>query len=88
MIGELNFNNDFTINFINKFFEIREQGFFIPSTFDYETATISTTDGVMKGYDTWNNIKCIKYLHCQLGKPKYVIMFKIWQKKWKKKLSA
>ena len=77
-----------TVNVINTFFDIKDKENFIPTSFNYETATISTTDGIIKGAPTWNNVKYIKYLHCQLGKPKYVIMFRIWQKKYKKKLSV
>lgn len=84
ILGELDFNNDNTVNLINDFFDIRDKENFVPTSFNYETSTISTTDGVIKGAPTWNNVKYIKYLHCQLGKPKYVIIFKIWQKKYKK----
>lgn len=74
-IGKFNINDENFVNYLNSLFEIDEKGKFINSKFDFEASTISTTDGIMKGYPTWIPSKYIKYCYCQIGKPKYVIIY-------------
>lgn len=75
-IGELNFDNQETIDLINNLKIIPENGYKIYSGFNFENAKVKTENGVLKWYDTYNPIKILKYKYCQIGKPKYVIIFK------------
>jgi len=79
-IGEADFTKKKLIDAIEYFGDNHENGVWINSKFNYNTAEVTTTDGVMKGYNTFNLSKIYKYKHCQIGKPKYIIIFKMLKK--------
>lgn len=74
-VGELNFENPRVVAYINDLKIAPELGYRMYSGFNFENAEIKTEDGKLKWYDTWDNIKIMKYKYCQIGKPKYVIIF-------------
>lgn len=74
-IGELNFNNPEIISLADNLKIVPENGYKIYSSFNFENAELKTEDGILKSYDTYNPIKILKYKYCQIGKPKYVIIF-------------
>lgn len=74
--GEINLNNQNDLaTIINLKLVNQDYGNWIPSTFDYETATIKSVDNIVKQYPTFNPILNFKYCHCRLGKPKRVIIY-------------
>lgn len=75
-VGELNFDNPEIISLTNNLKIISENGYKIYSSFDFENAELKTENEILKWYDTYNPIKILKYKYCQIGKPKYVIIFK------------
>ena len=75
-IGELNFDNPEVTILADNLKIVPENGYKIYSSFDFENAELKTEDGVLKWYDTYNPVKILKYKYCQIGKPKYVIIFK------------
>ena len=75
-VGELNFDNPEIINLADNLKIFPENGYKIYSSFDFENAELKTENGVLKLYDTYNPIKILKYKYCQIGKPKYIIIFK------------
>ena len=75
-IGELNFDNPEIVSLADNLKIVPENGYKIYSNFDFENAEIKTENEVLKLYDTYNPIKILKYKYCQIGKPKYVIIFK------------
>lgn len=79
-IGKLDFDNESTISYINSLTLTNDLGFKMYSGFNFENAEIKTEDGKLKWYDTWNNIKIMKYKYCQIGKPKYVIIFQAYRR--------
>ena len=86
--GTVNLNSSDDINFINSLTdivnpEVMGGGNWIPSGFDYASATItSDEDGKVKWYQTWDSLKWFKYNHCLIGKPKRVIIYKIKPNEW------
>ena len=75
-IGELNFDNSEIISLADNLKIVPDNGCKIYSSFDFENAELKTENGVLKWYDTYNSVKILKYKYCQIGKPKYVIIFK------------
>ena len=41
----------------------------------YENSDVTLKDGKLQWYETFDNTKIIKYKHCRIGKPKYVIIY-------------
>lgn len=83
--GTLDFDNDpKTLAAAAHFANIEDvQGFWVPSNFNYEDSTVTTIEGITKGSPSWNCEKILKYCHCMIGKPKYVIIYKVYVTKWK-----
>ena len=75
-VGELDFDNPEIISLADNLKIFPENGYKIYSSFDFENAELKTENGVLKLYDTYNPIKILKYKYCQIGKPKYIIIFK------------
>lgn len=75
-IGELNFDNPEIVSLADNLKIVPDNGYKIYSSFDFENAELKTENGVLKWYDTYNPVKILKYNYCQIGKPKYVIIFK------------
>ena len=75
-IGELYFDNPEIVSLADNLKIVPDNGYKIYSNFDFENAEIKTENGVLKWYDTYNITKILKYKYCQIGKPKYVIIFK------------
>lgn len=73
--GEIDLNKPSDLNTIMSLKLIDPDGVWIPSSFDYETATIKSVDNIVKEYTTFNPILNFKYCHCRLGKPKRVIIY-------------
>ena len=74
--GEIDLNKESDLNTIMSLKLINQAyGVWIPSSFDYETATIKSVDAIVKQYPTFNPILNFKYCHCRLGKPKRVIIY-------------
>ena len=48
----------------------------IESNFNYENGTItSNSEGIYKGYQTWQFLKWFKYNYCLIGKPKRILIY-------------
>ena len=75
-VGKLDFDNPKVLQYIYNLKIVPESGYRMYSGFNFETSEIKTEEGGLKWYDTWNDIKIMKYKYCQIGKPKYVIIFK------------
>ena len=75
-VGELNFDNSEVTILADNLKIVPENGYKIYNNFDFENAELKTKNEVLKWYDTYNPIKILKYKYCQIGKPKYVIIFK------------
>lgn len=76
--GEININKESDINHIKDLRLINENyGNWVPSTFNYNTATVKAENGIVKEYTTFNPILNFKYCHCRLGKPKRVIIYNV-----------
>lgn len=74
-VGELDFNNSNVISYINSLILTDNYGYKIYSGFNYENSDVTLKDGKLQWYETFDNIKIIKYKHCRIGKPKYVIIY-------------
>ena len=79
-VGKLDFDNPSVLGYIHNLKIVPELGYTMYSGFNFETSEIKTEEGHLKWYDTWNDIKIMKYKYCQIGKPKYVIIFKAFAK--------
>lgn len=74
--GEINLNNQNDLATITNLKLVNQDyGNWIPSSFDYETATVKSIDNIVKEHATFNPILNFKYCHCRLGKPKRVIIY-------------
>lgn len=76
--GEIDLNKDSDIQTIKdlKLFN-KECGNWVPSSFNYKTATVKAKNNIVKEYTTYNSLLNFKYCHCRLGKPKRVIIYNI-----------
>lgn len=80
--GEINVNKQNDLNTIKDLKLINQDfGNWIPSSFNYNDATVKTEEGVVKEYTTFDPVLNFKYWHCRLGKPKKVIIYNIMNKK-------
>lgn len=80
--GEINLNKASDIEHIKELKLINENyGNWIPTTFNYDKATVKTQNGIVKEFSTFNPILNFKYCHCRLGKPKRVIIYNVVGKK-------
>lgn len=72
--GEINFDDKNDIDVIRKhnLVDIDLQHSWIPHNFKYSTAY-----GELSKAPTNNPIKWFKYIHCRLGKPRRIIVYKI-----------
>ena len=84
-VGKIDFDNPEFINYIKSLKIFPDEGYRIYSNFNYNTAEIRTIEGIMKYYETWDNVKICKYKHCQIGKPEYGIIFTKTINKYKSK---
>lgn len=76
--GEINLNKSADIETIKDLKLINQDyGNWIPTTFNYEEATVTTKNGIIKEYTTYNSVLNFKYCHCKLGKPKRVIIYNV-----------
>ncbi len=82
LYGDVNFDNDNDINYINRFkrklLNPYDYANFYYSTFDYENGTIykDMKKDVFLGYQLMNDVvKWFKYHYCLIGKPKYFIVY-------------
>lgn len=79
--GEINITKQNDLNTIKDLNLINQDfGNWIPSSFNYNNATVKTEKGVVKEYTTFDPILNFKYCHCRLGKPKRVIIYNIMNK--------
>lgn len=79
--GEINLNKKSDIELIEGLKVVnQDSGNWIPSTFNYDDATVLTQDGIIKKYLTFNPILNFKYCHCRLGKPNRIIIYSIVKK--------
>lgn len=79
--GTVNLKNKEDIDFINTLDivnpDVMNSGNWIPSKFDYNKGIIeSDEDGIVRWYQTWNNLKWFMYNYCRIGKPKRVIIYR------------
>ena len=80
--GEINVTKQNDLNTIKDLKLINQDfGNWIPSSFNYNDATVKTEEGVVKEYTTFDPILNFKYCHCRLGKPKRVIIYNIMNKR-------
>lgn len=80
--GEINITKQNDLNTIRDLKLVNQDfGNWIPSSFNYNDATVKTEEGVVKEYTTFDPILNFKYCHCRLGKPKRVIIYNITSKK-------
>lgn len=80
--GEINVNKQNDLNTIKDLKLINQDfGNWVPSSFNYNDATVKTEGGVVKEYTTFDPVLNFKYWHCRLGKPKRVIIYNIMNKK-------
>lgn len=76
--GEINLTKNSDIETIKDLKLINQDyGNWIPTTFNYEEATVKPKNGIIKEYTTYNPILNFKYCHCRLGKPKRVIIYNV-----------
>ena len=76
--GEINLNKKSDIEFIKNLKVVNQDcGNWVPSTFNYDDATIIAQDGIVKQYPTFNPVLNFKYCHCRLGKPNRIIIYNI-----------
>ena len=76
--GEVNFEDEDTLNQINefKFLDyLGEVGVHIYSNYDYKTHSCSSTKNRCLWTETWNPAKLAKMAHGYLGKPKRILLF-------------
>ena len=82
--GEINLNKQNDLNTIRDLKLVdQDYGSWVPSSFNYETATIKSVDNIVKKYTTFDPVLNFKYCHCRLGKPKRVIIYNIVNKERK-----
>lgn len=76
--GEIDVDNPSDIDIIKKYklVDLDMVHSWVPSQFDYKTATGS----LKKSYPTCDPVLWFKYCHCRIGKPKRVIAYKINEK--------
>lgn len=76
--GDVDFNSTEDLDLFDRLnLKINEfSGFSIPSSYDYNTHTYIKSNNGGNFYQTWDNIKIIKFKHGCLGKPKKIIVFK------------
>lgn len=80
--GEINVTKQNDLNTIKDLKLVnQDSGSWVPSSFNYNDATIKTEKGVVKEYTTFDPILNFKYCHCRLGKPKRVIIYNIMNKR-------
>lgn len=83
--GEINVNKQSDLNTIRDLKLVNQDfGSWVPSSFNYNDATVKTEEGVVKEYTTFDPILNFKYCHCRLGKPKRIIIYNITCRKIKK----
>ena len=83
--GEIDLSKNSDIEHIKDLKLINEDyGNYVPSTFNYDKATVKSKDGRIKEYTTYNPILNFKYCHCRIGKPKRVIIYNVIGKTKKK----
>lgn len=76
--GEINITKQNDLNIIKNLNLINQDfGNWVPSSFNYNDATVKTEECVVKEYTTFDPILNFKYCHCRLGKPKRVIIYNI-----------
>ena len=76
--GEIDLNKASDIEYIKDLKLINEDyGNYVPTTFNYDKATVKVQNGVIKEYTTYNSVLNFKYCHCRLGKPKRVIIYNV-----------
>ena len=80
--GEINITKQNDLNTIRDLKLVNQDfGNWVPSSFNYNDATVKTEEGVVKEYTTFDPILNFKYCHCRLGKPKRVIIYNIMNKR-------
>lgn len=80
--GEINITKQNDLNTIRNLKLVNQDfGSWVPSSFNYNDATVKTEEGVVKEYTTFDPILNFKYCHCRLGKPKRVIIYNIMNKR-------
>lgn len=80
--GEINITKQNDLNTIKDLNLINQDfGNWVPSSFNYNNATVKTEEGVVKEYTTFDPVLNFKYCHCRLGKPKRVIIYNIMNKR-------
>lgn len=80
--GEINITKQNDLNAIKDLNLINQDfGNWVPSSFNYNNATVKTEEGVVKEYTTFDPVLNFKYCHCRLGKPKRVIIYNIMNKR-------
>lgn len=82
LYGEVNLNNNDDLDIIRRFNIIPKDGGRIYSTFDYNSGTFVTENGIPKQYNTWDSVLWFSYCHVLLGKPERVIVYKKVTKKY------
>ena len=76
--GDVDFDNDDDLDLFDRL-NLKVDpfsGFAIPVDYDYETHSHLKGKTGPKFFQTWDNIKIIKFKHASLGKPKKIIIFK------------
>jgi len=77
--GDIDLNNEEDIKIIKSknLVDVECKTSMIPVDFDYNTGYGKIEHNIPKIYPTIDSVKWFKYVHCRLGKPKYVIAYKI-----------
>lgn len=83
LYGEVNINNVADLNLIKSSDIIIQEvnmAANVPSNFDYKTGFVySNRDGIFKTHDTWDKELWFKFNHLLLGKPKRIIIYRIFK---------
>ena len=76
--GEIDFNKDEDLELIKRLNLVYEGGNnWVETSFDYESGTITSIDGISKGSVTYDPVLWAKYNHVLIGKPQRIIIYKI-----------